>query len=99
MHSASVRCANRVKTLIKLLIKSKLRLDPNKKASGVEILQNLRKKSQERIAKFPEFWRAKRTEFNFFFPGSVRCVNRMASPKLSTEKMSRLNLSRRAASR
>ena len=69
MHSASVRCANRVKTLIKLLIKSKLRLDPNKKASGVEILQNLRKKSQERIAKFPEFWRAKRTEFNFFFSG------------------------------
>ena len=66
VHSASVRCANRVKTLIKLLIKSKLRLDPNKKASGVEILQNLRKKSQERIAKFPEFWRAKRTEFNFF---------------------------------
>ena len=64
VHSASVRCANLV-TSLQLLVKSKVRSDPKKQASGVEITQTLRKNFTKELQNFRNFG-APRAQKSYF---------------------------------
>ena len=81
-HSASVRCekyrnvAAALGEVGSLFRSEKVRVWRRDHAKSAQ-------KFHETNANFPEFRRATRTEF-VFFSASMRCTNRMTSPKLST---------------
>ena len=100
-HLANVRSTNLV-TSLQLSVKSMICSDPNKCASDVEIMQNLRKKCQKISRKNCKTSgiSARHAHRSFLLSASRRCATRMTSLKFSTGSTMRPDpKSRRAASR
>ena len=103
-HLANVRSTNLV-TSLQLSVKSMICSDPNKCASDVEIMQNLRKKKKKNAKNFAKELQNFRNfgapcAQNSFISASRRCATRMTSLKLSDGSTMRPDpKSRRAASR